>query len=156
MSKTIHQTIRHNSTDFLLIVPEIPILQIASGQNHVSIVDTLNRVYGIGDNKFMQCTSNQSNTKVVKILSGWTHVGFLIESKELWLFGRNNYGQLGADTSREATGTPIKFPVHPIDDFSLGAEHGIAISKGQGDKTNIFTWGWNEHGNCGTTDFHDL
>lgn len=97
----------------------------------------------------MQCSKVQPKEKIVKMQSGWTHVGLLTESRELFLFGRNSYGQLG-NGDRTTTEIPQKFPIYPIDDFDLGAEHGIAISRGE-----IFTWGWNEHGNCGNGSFDD-
>lgn len=32
---------------------------------------------------------------------------------------------------------------------ACGSEHNLAMIEGPGDGISLFTWGWNEHGNCG-------
>lgn len=98
----------------------------------------------------MQCGEVKSDERIVKLSSGWTHNGFLTDTKELYLYGRNNYGQLG-NRQRSEYETPQKCRISPVDDFQLGAEHGILKSN-----HDIYTWGWNEHGNCGNGSFVDV
>lgn len=145
-----HQKINHNSTEYLLISHTSRVRQISSGQNHVAFLDDQNEIHALGDDKFMQCVTVKPTEEVVKLASGWTHNAFLTDSKELFLYGRNNYGQLG-NGSRSESESPQQLMIHPIDDFQLGAEHGILLSRGE-----IFTWGWNEHGNCGNGNVEDL
>ena len=137
-----HEIINHNSTEYLRLNCEIH--HIASGQNHISYADDRNTIQGIGDNKFMQCSKIEQNAKIIRLSSGWTHNGFLTDNRELYTFGRNCYGQLGNDSRCDSLALPQKCQIHPVDDFALGAEHGILLSRGE-----IYTWGWNEHGNCG-------
>lgn len=148
--KVNHESILHNGVEFLLLNHNCGVSQISSGQNHVSFLDECNTIHGIGDNKFMQCLTVSPTHKVIKIASGWTHNAFLTENRELHLYGRNNYGQLGTG-NRVALQEVFKCPIHPIDDFQLGAEHAIIKSNGR-----VLTWGWNEHGNCGNGSFEDV
>lgn len=144
-----HQFIHKNLTFHQLLLPK-KVTQIASGQNHILVLSEDNSLQAFGDNKFGQCAEVKSEQKIVKIACGWTHNAFLTEAKELFLYGRNNYGQLG-DGSRENKDSPQKLCISPVDDFQLGAEHGILKSNDE-----IFTWGWNEHGNCGNGSFEDV
>ncbi|GAV53725.1 hypothetical protein ZYGR_0AK02270 [Zygosaccharomyces rouxii] len=52
-------------------------------------------------------------------------------------YGNGNHGQLYTAPN------PLE-----IDSFTTGSEHGILIHN----KSQIFCWGWGEHGNCGRTD----
>lgn len=145
-----HQIINHNSTEYLHIIPESKIHQIASGQNHISMLDERNSIHGLGDNKFMQCSDVKHDGKITRLTAGWTHNAYLTETKELYLYGRNNYGQIG-NGRRSDFEAPHKCEIHPVDAFQLGAEHGILKSN-----DDVYTWGWNEHGNCGNGSVDDV
>ena len=133
-----------NDIPIIQLNPEAIMIQISCGQKHIVLLDENNLIYAIGDNKFQQCQDIKSNKNVVKVCSGWTHNGFLTESKHLYLYGRNNYGQLGNGIESESLAYPQKCPIHPVDDFALGSQHCIIISN-----NDIYTFGWNEHANCG-------
>lgn len=146
-----HKIINHNSIDWLQLIPSNFTLNIHNlahftcGQNHISFVTNQHAVYSYGENKFGQCSQIESPEKIIKFQSGWTHNGFLTESKNLYLYGRNNYGQLGnGEKSTSGINNPQICPIYPVDDFALGAEHGI-LKSGR----DVYTWGWNEHRNCG-------
>lgn len=147
-----HRIINHNSTEFMLVVPCGKIRELASGQNHITLLDDdRNSICGIGDNKFMQCSEVKSCGKIIKLSSGWTHNAFLTDAKELFLYGRNSYGQLGNGSKGDCSAVPQKCQIQSVDEFQLGAEHGILLSK-----NDIYTWGWNEHGNCGNGTVEDV
>ena len=137
-----HQIINHNSIEFIVLSPAHKILHIACGQKTVLFSDD-QMIRGIGDNKFGQCQEIHADGKIIQLASGWTHSAYVTENKELFLFGRNNYGQLGNGSRSECAG-PQKCSIQNVEKVELGAEHGILISNNE-----IFTWGWNEHGNCG-------
>lgn len=145
-----HHIVNHNSIEYLKVVVNSTISQIVSGQNHVAFHDGAKSICGIGDNKFKQSADLKLDERIVKMSSGWTHNAVLTESRELFLYGRNNYGQLG-NACRSDYETLQKCRIHPVDDFQLGAEHGILISNG-----TIYTWGWNEHSNCGNGSMEDV
>jgi secretion-regulating guanine nucleotide exchange factor len=145
-----HQVISHNGAEFLLMHFTSSILKIASGQNHVTLLNEHNEVFGIGSNKYNQCLKVTPSEKVIKIVSGWTHNAILTAANELFLYGRNNYGQLGNGT-REECRSVFKCPIRPVNAIEAGAEHTIIQSNNE-----IYTFGWNEHGNCGNGGFDDL
>ncbi|CRL03823.1 CLUMA_CG016350, isoform A [Clunio marinus] len=150
--KLSNKIIHHNSTEFLQIeIYESKIRQISSGQHHITFLNDRNEITSVGDNKFMQCTEVNLSNVICKLSSGWTHNGFLTDQKELYLNGRNNYGQLGNGLRSDFEKSLQFLSINQIDDFELGAEHGILKSNGK-----IFTWGWNEHGNCGNGSFKDV
>ncbi|XP_053676372.1 secretion-regulating guanine nucleotide exchange factor [Anopheles nili] len=126
------------------------VLDIASGDHHLVLVTGNRRIECVGDNKHGQCLSeNVFPEDIVKLESGWTHSGCLTACSKVYLWGRNNYGQLGF--SGESSSSPRLLEIVAKDDlavkdFSLGSQHGVALTvTGQ-----VYCWGWNEHGNCGT------
>lgn len=141
--------IQHNNTNFyrLKFTQKLIIADISSGSNHI-ICLTGHSVHAFGDNKYGQCTlkSLAANEKIKKIQSGWTHNGLQTDSGKIWLWGRNTYGQL-ADENIDISEKTLLLngAANNIDSFYLGSEHGLAVTvEGQ-----VFTWGWNEHSNCG-------
>lgn len=139
-----NRIITHNDAEFLQLLDLQNIVDVASGQNHAIFLDDCNRIRGSGDNRFMQCSEVNHPEKIVRVESGWTHNAFLTESKQLYLYGRNNYGQLGCGSKSEHNSTPQKCSIEPVSDFQLGSEHGILISN-----NDVYCWGWNEHMSCG-------
>lgn len=69
--------------------------RIACGQKHVIFMGEFG-LQAFGDNKFGQCnTDGVVAEKICALQAGWTHNGILYENGEVWLWGRNNYGQIG-------------------------------------------------------------
>nr|CDS25412.1 secretion regulating guanine nucleotide exchange [Hymenolepis microstoma] len=104
-----------------------------------------------------------NNENIIDVQSGWSHILALTESGKVYSWGRSDFGQLGRtilnpDTSSSSSLWPQKglvFDPTPqlvqigtsssIRSISAGAEHSLALTEdGQ-----LWTWGWNEHGNCG-------
>ena len=120
-------------------------LDISCGQ-YFTLVLTDGGVYGFGDNKFKQVTSDEQPillkvTFIEKmpttISCGWTHT-LALEKGEVRAWGRNNYHQLGGGVEE---GVIMENVVKAL----AGSEHCLCLTK-EGD---VYTWGWNEHGNCG-------
>lgn len=139
--------------EFVELHPEIRTTNITTGQFHIVFCDNLGNIYALGDNKFGQCGEGNihlDNTQFKQLESGWTHSGFLNDKSEVFMWGRTSYGQLGAGACEGnyplSVGNLKKLKIsEEISQFHLGYEHGIAVSN----KGGVFTWGWNEHGNCG-------
>lgn len=146
------EVVDHNSCEYLKVIDD-KISMFSAGQKHIIMVSTkMNTVTGIGDNKFKQISEINLDENVKLLRSGWTHNAIISEkSKNLYLWGRNNYGQLGNGKKTDFSSTPQKCEIHPVEQIALGAEHGIMMSN-----SSIYTWGWNEHGNCGNGNYEDL
>lgn len=124
------------------------VTQIASGQHHLIYSTGEGKINGVGQNKFHQSEtlSVASEEKIVQIKCGWSHNACLLASGIVLLWGRNTYGQMGNGNVSESEAKPIQLNVpEKISEIHLGSEHGLAQSV----SGNVYTWGWNEHGNCG-------
>uniref|UniRef100_A0A182R309 RCC1-like domain-containing protein n=1 Tax=Anopheles funestus TaxID=62324 RepID=A0A182R309_ANOFN len=123
---------------------------VASGDNHLILLVGDRRINCLGDNKHGQCLEEYMLPEdIVKLESGWTHSGCLTVNGAIYLWGRNNYGQLGRPGSN-CSAVPQKLRLETRDmiakDVRLGSQHGVALGK----DGRVHCWGWNEHGNCGT------
>ncbi|XP_065077592.1 secretion-regulating guanine nucleotide exchange factor [Ochlerotatus camptorhynchus] len=140
----------HGGVEFYEMGFTEPITNVASGENHLVIQLGQGRIVCVGDNKFGQCPKeselNRDQCQLVKQLeSGWSHSGYLANDGRVYLWGRNNYRQLGVATDGDHS-EPVLLDVESkVEKFCLGSQHGLALAV-----DGLYTWGWNEHGNCGT------
>lgn len=152
------KTICHNDTNFhqlMMPSPNLQVEDISSGSNHVvckctdrtTAMATASVIIGFGDNKFLQCSQQQLNGIETRCLrSGWSHNGVLTENGIVFLWGRNTYGQCCSNIGDKShTMIQLHGIQRQIQQLHLGSEHGFVVT----DDGEIFTWGWNEHGNCG-------
>lgn len=143
--------ITHNNTNFYQLSAPSNIEHISSGASHVVCVykdsSGARSLIGFGDNKFMQSNEIQLGDVDVDCLrSGWSHNAFLTTNGSVFLWGRNTYGQLAnSDCDRMGELTELKGIDGKIQQLHLGSEHGLVVTENNA----VFTWGWNEHGNCG-------
>lgn len=141
-------TVYHKDTNFYRLWPNhSEIIQISTGSNHIVCLDDTHSVIGFGENKFNQCQKQSfENERVKNLCSGWAHNGILTKNGCVYLWGRNSYGQLGCSEIeasiclRKLEGIKDK-----ITKLHLGSEHGMIVTE----NGTVYTWGWNEHGNCG-------
>jgi len=145
-------------------VPDLEdIKSIATGQHHTLALKTDGTVLAWGDNKYGQIGLNLDvpnglvpssilvDETLEEVHAGWTHSAALTNNGEIYIWGRNAYGQLGSQ--KGDTGKPEKLAqLKDIQQLSLGSEHNLALSK----DGKLFCWGWNEHGNCGTGNNKDV
>lgn len=144
----------------LQIIPSLNnIVDVACGQYHSLVLHKNKRtVYGWGNNKYGQLSfapdvnvqlltpvklSFDVSSDIFSLKAGWTHTVITTVSEEIYTFGRNNYGQLGG--LRDNYWVPEKVPLKG--QGFAGSEHNLVLSKS--DKGTLYSWGWNEHGNCG-------
>ncbi|XP_017782153.1 PREDICTED: ultraviolet-B receptor UVR8 [Nicrophorus vespilloides] len=149
--------------DGYMSISKVPDLEgvksIAAGQNHTVCLKSDGTVLTWGENKHGQLgldsakanifvpTEIFSDESLEQVAAGWTHTAALTSSGEVYTWGRNSYGQLGAQHA--VSHKPEKIPAfRDVVQLSCGSEHNLAVSK----DGKLFTWGWNEHGNCGTDD----
>ncbi|XP_059485566.1 probable E3 ubiquitin-protein ligase HERC3 [Neocloeon triangulifer] len=149
-------------------------IQIACGQKH-NLVLMANRendldvgqVFCWGENKFGQMATNPNVHKTeelifaeflkgkefIEVKSGWSHCAGIQSDGGVNSWGRSNYGQLGCS---EQTGEklPVLWPCSDnakVKQICLGSEHTMVLTE----SGNLWTSGWNEHGNCGNGNLDD-
>ena len=113
-------------------------IDVKTGQNFSVIMFEDGSFKAYGDDKYEQVSKiNQflEYSQVKQIDLGWTHVVILLKNGQIKAFGRNDYGQISCNLDENISFSQI----------SSGYEHCLAIS----DTQDLYSWGWNEHGNCG-------
>ncbi|KAJ1968702.1 alpha tubulin suppressor, partial [Dimargaris xerosporica] len=106
---------------------------------------------------------------ITKIAAGWSHNLALDTQGHVWAWGRCDRGQLGQPEASVASvrclAEPVKVQFNRetgshsqattpsgIVDICCGSEHAVALTGDGG----CYTWGWNEHGNCGLETLKDV
>jgi len=149
--------------------PDDTILHVTCGAYHSACLTRSGKIFIWGDNKHGQITVSLSggssimcpyphcidqqyfaHKPVSRIVSGWTHILAETVDGDIYSWGRNDYHQLG----RETTDTHYDHIPNKISVLKrpkiicCGSEHNLVLS----DDGNVYSWGWNEHGICGTGD----
>ena len=151
------------------------LVQVVCGRRHTIMLDEYGRVWTLGNNKYGQLgqqSSNvdhptnddrkpqlvdgplgQVNSGCFAIYSGWSHTLALCRDNDdkacttLYGWGRNDKGQLGMKSSSGHVAIPHKLKTeHPIQSACCGAESSHIMDT----NGNIYSTGWNEHGNLAT------
>ncbi|XP_043288691.1 secretion-regulating guanine nucleotide exchange factor isoform X1 [Venturia canescens] len=156
--------------DTFVKIPELnDVAEVVCGQNHTVALTQSGKIFTWGDNRYGQCGFDndvksridspsevkvEGVGKILEIRVGWTHTSALRVDNTLITWGRNNYGQLGyeEDGNRYTWMPTSTFATPKICQFSIGSEHNIAINENR----SVYTWGWNEHGNCGDGSTRDV
>ncbi|KAK2168117.1 hypothetical protein LSH36_20g06007 [Paralvinella palmiformis] len=148
------------------------IIQVAAGANHSALVTDTGQLIVWGDNKHGQLAMDPDlkpvqhepvilpehlfeKEKIVQVYSGWTHMLALTETGLVYTWGRAKYGQLGtagASDENSSRWQPHLLAITNPKRIVCGAEHNMLISDGD----ELLTWGWNEHGMCGSGDTVDI
>ncbi|XP_075214336.1 secretion-regulating guanine nucleotide exchange factor-like [Lycorma delicatula] len=164
-------TVTH--TDYFQRVPFLEnIKMVACGQNHTMALTYDCKLYAWGDNKHGQLGGNPMfansvhspiciesateylNNNTTDMQAGWTHSVLLSGNGTIINCGRNSYGQLGIlEENRINNWIPQCIPLNKsFTQVAVGSEHNVAVSV----DGELLSWGWNEHGNCGLSNFNNI
>ncbi|KAJ3091971.1 hypothetical protein HK102_012003 [Quaeritorhiza haematococci] len=193
-----------------------PCIDIACGQNHSAVITKDGEVLTFGRNRHGQLgisppdvlahtaqpqrvilplssslstqgsNKHVSGSEPVQICCGWGHTGVRLGNGQVFMWGRNDRGQLAMSSDDikqqilfkygseyEASSTSSEPPTHkvhkkskiamtwrPIESPSLRNVRFMAFGSEHGLAIDAsgkgLAWGWNEHGNCGTGDTQDV
>ena len=116
------------------------VLQAACGKDFTCLLsrDGNITVYTTTTKHNLQSIPHSNNIK--SITSSWSTIAILHNSGKITSWGRSDRGQF----------PPSNLP--PISQLAAGSEHFVALSH----DNNVYTWGWNEHGNCGVSTLEDV
>lgn len=161
--------------EFQLLPTKIPFLynvkDISCGEHHSVVLDKTGNVYGFGCNQYGQIGILNKDTdniidiatlnpffkykNIESISSGNSHSICINNNGYLWLFGRNQFGQLGTGNITEWDEGVFKphlfqsltdFENILISSASCGLNHTIVLSK----KNEIYAFGENYYNQCST------
>ena len=79
-------------------------------------------------------------SRIVKIACGFGHNLALDEDGHIWIWGRNDYGQLGTG-NKDGLNVPVMMDLEGIADITCGGKFTLAMDK----DGNIYGWGSNEY-----------
>ncbi|CAL1540890.1 unnamed protein product [Lymnaea stagnalis] len=142
---------------------------VTAGMYHSGISTDAGNIHVWGCNKYGQCSADPKDSsvflnphvvflpvkeqaegsKIVALTSGWTHLIARTASGDLYSWGRGDLGQLGRKCEQSYDYKPKQIVgLHHVKSQFCGSEHNLALT----DDNNVYSWGWNEHGICGTGD----
>jgi protein ATS1 len=151
------------------------VVSSALGNQHTILLYTSGRVSGFGSQRKGQLRGIKDFENVRSVDCTWNGTYVVMNDNATpWILATGNHskGQLGraissmSDDSRALFPAPVEFPFTPASHrllkIACGSEHVLSLflvepssSRHAGDsKTEVWGWGWNEHGNLGigTTD----
>ncbi|KAI0347799.1 RCC1/BLIP-II [Trametopsis cervina] len=152
---------------------QTPTTQISAGTQHTVSLHESGRVSALGSNRKGQIAGLADLTGVSAVGCTWHGTYSVIRHDEAWSIvstGFHTRGQLGrrlpADTVSHPPGDvdfPFSHNTHELVKMACGSEHVLCLFRvtsdaGHPPRSEVWGWGWNEHGNLGlgTTDDQTL
>jgi len=135
---TLTDSISTNAKGAQLTVSDIA--QIACGKDFTTLLTNAGELKVFTSNGKYHLTSIPPLNNIKQITASWSTIAVLDHSGRVNSWGRSDRGQF----------PPANLP--RLAHIAGGSEHFLGLSQdGQ-----VFAWGWNEHGNCGTEDRNDV
>jgi protein ATS1 len=134
-----------------------PVLSVRAGNQHSLFLHTSGRVSALGSDAKGQLQGGLQTARDVRAIDCSWNGSYLRTPAGLLSAGANARGQLGRDDAGGAV--PLAAARFPdgvqVLDFACGSEHVLALVESRG-MTEVWGWGWNEHGNLGTGSLSDV
>ena len=149
------------------------LVRVACGRRHTVALDDQGRIWTFGDNKYGQLgrpTADRQRDPVptlvqggwmneesrcIDIECGWSHTVVIVknsdDSTSVFGWGRNDKGQIGTGATNNVLAPVRLFASHSVKLIACGSECTIVVD----DLDQIWSSGWNEHGNLATGDTTD-
>jgi autotransporter-associated beta strand protein len=134
-----------NKTSFTPVaIPSSTAVGVAAGGNHSLIVTASGKVFAFGDNFYGQLaqpatTASSGNlvevnfpglsTKIVSVVAGADHNLAVDENGGVWVWGRNDSGQLGKNTRTLAERTPGQIISSGAKSAAAGFAHSLVLKQ---------------------------
>jgi len=131
-----------------------PVLSVRAGNQHSLFLHASGRVSALGSDAKGQLRHLHTVKDVRAIDCSWNG-SYFRTPMGLLSAGANARGQLGREDAAEVPLGAARFPdgTHVLD-FACGSEHVLAVVESHA-RTEMWGWGWNEHGNLGTGSLED-
>jgi protein ATS1 len=141
--------------------PKDPTISTSLGNQHTVFLRASGRVAVLGSNRKGQLQGIESLEGATRLGCTWNGTYVLAqgdgENMRVLATGSHSHGQLGRklhDSSELPWLAPVDFPFplnsRRIIDMACGSEHVLALVSLDDESTEVWGWGWNEHGNLGT------
>jgi len=137
-------TNRVNRSSFtnVFVSPSNPVVAVSAGGNHSLMVTASGNVFACGDNAYGQLGQPATPTisaswleinfpgrtnRIVSVAAGADHNLAVDEGGGVWVWGRNNYGQLGKGTRTAAERIPSKLDGVTARSVAAGFTHSLIL-----------------------------
>ncbi len=159
------------------VLPEgIKIKAIATGGQHVAILDENGKIwsygwsqYGqlgnadieVGPNSFEKTAvpvTGLDDVVITKVSTGYYHTMALDDQGRVWAWGWNGFGQLGSDAVPDGTDNPAAFTKTPVKVTGLDDVKIVDVEAAYGhsvlldENGTVWAWGYNLYGMIGRSD----
>jgi len=145
-----------------------PIISTALGSQHTVLLHASGRVSSLGSNRKGQLQGIADAQSVIQLACTWNGTYLLIRDDNgavgAHATGSHAHGQLGRKLEGPAimpSLAPIDWPIPSISakitEMACGTEHVLVLVCDESKRTSeVWGWGWNEHGNLGTGRTEDV
>ena len=138
----------------LIILASHKSFKIHGGYHYTFLMSEKTYIWGCNSRNELRFKLDYKNSpqelpkiRFSKIKCGYEHMVALTPQSELYVWGRNNYGQLGLDNIGYSRCGPIPYKLlSDIKKIYCGREYTIVITK---TRSEIYVWGGNEYGQLG-------
>ncbi|KAJ7075336.1 regulator of chromosome condensation 1/beta-lactamase-inhibitor protein II [Mycena belliarum] len=131
------------------------VIHAALGHQHTVFLHAAGTVSGLGSNRKRQLHGIGNRTRARSVACTWNGTYITTDDGDLLSTGSNANGQLGHADSDDAVAFPFTAATHQLLHVACGSEHVLA-SFAAGPTTEVWGWGWNEHGNLGVGTTEDV
>jgi alpha-tubulin suppressor-like RCC1 family protein len=127
-----------------VVTPSSTPVAVAAGGNHSLIVTAAGEVFACGDNTYGQLAQPAAiaslgtwsevifpglSTKIVSVVAGADHNLAVDEDGGVWVWGRNDSGQLGKNTRTSADRTPVRILSSGAKSLAAGYAHSLILKQ---------------------------
>lgn len=138
-----------------------PLISTSLGNHHTMFLRASGKVTALGSNRKGQLQGIENLEGVTKLGCTWNGTYVIAQgddgNEHVLATGSHSHGQLGRrlhDSSELPSLALVDFPFllksRHIIDMACGSEHVLALVSLDNESTEVWGWGWNEHGNLGT------
>ena len=134
-----------NKTSFTsVVIPSSTPVAVSAGGNHSLIVTAAGEVFACGDNTYGQLAQPDTTlssgtlvevnfpgltTRIVSAAAGADHNLAVDENGGVWVWGRNDSGQLGKNTRTSADRTPVRILSSGAKSLAAGYAHSLILKQ---------------------------
>ena len=134
-----------NKTSFTPVaIPSSTPVAVTAGGNHSLIVTASGKVFACGDNTYGQLAQPATtlssgtlvevvfpglSTKIVSVVAGADHNLAVDEGGGVWVWGRNDSGQLGKNTRTSADRAPVRILSSGAKSLAAGYAHSLILKQ---------------------------
>ncbi|KAI0052714.1 RCC1/BLIP-II [Auriscalpium vulgare] len=144
-----------------------PIRTMRLGNQHSVFLHASGRLSALGSDRKGQTHGLSGVTNVASIGCTWNGTYALaVEDSQVAIYsvGSHARGQLGRRQTVEGTPSPVEFPFPQASGalrrLACGSEHVLSLitrrDRAGAEQTEVWGWGWNEHGNLGVGSLEDV